>query len=141
YNVWIGTANGLNMYDVISKTITRLPLDLQPQKNFISALETDYDGNIWIGTRAGLKVYNPFSKIFIEQEYDVFTDSQLFSNYITTILIDSLTVWIGTYNNGLYKLNRKNNTLTKLDRKSTRLNSSHVKISYAVFCLKKKNNK
>src|SRR5690606_39469939 len=27
---------------------------------------------------------------------------------------------------------------TALDRKSTRLNSSHVKISYAVFCLKKK---
>src|SRR5690606_39500945 len=26
----------------------------------------------------------------------------------------------------------------KVDRKSTRLNSSHVKISYAVFCLKKK---
>src|SRR5690606_21930848 len=26
------------------------------------------------------------------------------------------------------------------DRKSTRLNSSHVKISYAVFCLKKKTN-
>src|SRR5437870_13065163 len=26
------------------------------------------------------------------------------------------------------------------DRKSTRLNSSHVAISYAVFCLKKKNN-
>src|SRR5437868_11997427 len=30
--------------------------------------------------------------------------------------------------------------LTDLDRKSTRLNSSHVSISYAVFCLKKKNN-
>src|SRR5258707_10792840 len=28
-----------------------------------------------------------------------------------------------------------------LDRKSTRLNSSHANISYAVFCLKKKNNK
>src|SRR5438067_9974918 len=27
-----------------------------------------------------------------------------------------------------------------LDRKSTRLNSSHVSISYAVFCLKKKKN-
>ena len=27
-----------------------------------------------------------------------------------------------------------------LDRKSTRLNSSHVVISYAVFCLKKKKN-
>src|SRR5207249_8655196 len=29
--------------------------------------------------------------------------------------------------------------LQGLDRKSTRLNSSHVSISYAVFCLKKKN--
>src|SRR5690349_22826000 len=30
--------------------------------------------------------------------------------------------------------------LRRPDRKSTRLNSSHVEISYAVFCLKKKNN-
>src|SRR3989442_6111945 len=30
--------------------------------------------------------------------------------------------------------------LKALDRKSTRLNSSHVRISYAVFCLKKKKN-
>src|SRR5699024_11269419 len=29
--------------------------------------------------------------------------------------------------------------LSRKDRKSTRLNSSHVSISYAVFCLKKKN--
>src|SRR5215469_17598135 len=31
--------------------------------------------------------------------------------------------------------------LTQEDRKSTRLNSSHVEISYAVFCLKKKKKK
>src|SRR5690625_7019625 len=30
-------------------------------------------------------------------------------------------------------------TPNEADRKSTRLNSSHVAISYAVFCLKKKN--
>src|SRR5947209_11939349 len=30
--------------------------------------------------------------------------------------------------------------LIKSDRKSTRLNSSHANISYAVFCLKKKKN-
>src|SRR3712207_7331420 len=29
----------------------------------------------------------------------------------------------------------------QVDRKSTRLNSSHANISYAVFCLKKKKNK
>src|SRR5438874_7343622 len=30
--------------------------------------------------------------------------------------------------------------IAAVDRKSTRLNSSHVEISYAVFCLKKKKN-
>src|SRR5262245_64134132 len=37
----------------------------------------------------------------------------------------------------------KNNQIMeiKADRKSTRLNSSHLGISYAVFCLKKKKNK
>src|SRR5256885_11837855 len=34
----------------------------------------------------------------------------------------------------------KRTTTICLDRKSTRLNSSHLVISYAVFCLKKKNN-
>src|SRR5690554_7149051 len=33
-----------------------------------------------------------------------------------------------------------NTRCVKGDRKSTRLNSSHVRISYAVFCLKKKIN-
>src|SRR5438874_10024227 len=33
----------------------------------------------------------------------------------------------------------KGDTVHLEDRKSTRLNSSHVEISYAVFCLKKKN--
>src|SRR5438552_10854277 len=33
---------------------------------------------------------------------------------------------------------RRNDRLAKTDRKSTRLNSSHQIISYAVFCLKKK---
>src|SRR5699024_12396276 len=37
------------------------------------------------------------------------------------------TKTIPVFNGGVYK-----------DRKSTRLNSSHVSISYAVFCLKKK---
>src|SRR4051812_49472855 len=34
-----------------------------------------------------------------------------------------------------------NNVWAALDRKSTRLNSSHMSISYAVFCLKKKKKK
>src|SRR5690554_6976686 len=36
---------------------------------------------------------------------------------------------------------RQSTSLKYADRKSTRLNSSHVRISYAVFCLKKKKKK
>src|SRR5690606_39637088 len=42
---------------------------------------------------------------------------------------------------GLPRLPSPHTLRHALDRKSTRLNSSHVKISYAVFCLKKKNKK
>src|SRR5690625_6651489 len=38
----------------------------------------------------------------------------------------------------VYDLINQTDWLKKGDRKSTRLNSSHVAISYAVFCLKKK---
>src|SRR2546430_10862326 len=46
----------------------------------------------------------------------------------------------GTSRCGRYvrKSNRKVAGKVKKDRKSTRLNSSHSQISYAVFCLKKK---
>src|SRR5690625_663077 len=39
------------------------------------------------------------------------------------------------------RLKKTTPVFTGIDRKSTRLNSSHVAISYAVFCLKKKNKK
>src|SRR3989442_10969963 len=46
---------------------------------------------------------------------------------------------IGTANPDAVNLGRRNHRLDRgKDRKSTRLNSSHVRISYAVFCLKKK---
>src|SRR5437773_5594730 len=41
---------------------------------------------------------------------------------------------------GVVPLERESQTGPRRDRKSTRLNSSHITISYAVFCLKKKKN-
>src|SRR5204863_1338240 len=51
---------------------------------------------------------------------------------------------IGIIEAGLCKtvaIFRAMNGYSQVDRKSTRLNSSHVEISYAVFCLKKKKEK
>src|SRR5690606_40103380 len=52
----------------------------------------------------------------------------------------SLAISIILFEGGLTLKRSEIKTLgPTIDRKSTRLNSSHVKISYAVFCLKKKN--
>src|SRR5947199_6459956 len=58
-----------------------------------------------------------------------------------------LVVWDGNQDPGEYAVlaqhlaGRGRKALVAGDRKSTRLNSSHLGISYAVFCLKKKNKR
>src|SRR5690242_21233979 len=48
----------------------------------------------------------------------------------------------GTLSGLIDSQSHQNDVLVQVkDRKSTRLNSSHMSISYAVFCLKKKKNK
>src|SRR5690606_40438268 len=48
-------------------------------------------------------------------------------------------MWHSSFTEQYYRIygNTGNSYTNSRDRKSTRLNSSHVKISYAVFCLKK----
>src|SRR5690625_6261224 len=54
------------------------------------------------------------------------------------VLICFIAIFIGI-GPAVEYMDTRNFTEPALDRKSTRLNSSHVAISYAVFCLKKKN--
>src|SRR5690349_23412111 len=58
-----------------------------------------------------------------------------------TTLFRSIGDWDATLRGDFY---HQTKTFARIwnteDRKSTRLNSSHVEISYAVFCLKKKSN-
>src|SRR5690348_17966195 len=71
----------------------------------------------------------------------LFPYTTLFRSFDSTHLCGACTVEIREY---LAEIARRGNmeffTQTE-DRKSTRLNSSHPSISYAVFCLKKKKKK
>src|SRR5690606_40314181 len=54
--------------------------------------------------------------------------------FFTAIKVSNVSVTLAVLSTGAFFAS----ILEPIDRKSTRLNSSHVKISYAVFCLKKK---
>src|SRR5690606_41281461 len=60
----------------------------------------------------------------------------LYDNVGTELIGNYLCVVISNKKKNIYS-----EKVNVVDRKSTRLNSSHVKISYAVFCLKKKKRK
>src|SRR5690606_40090740 len=82
-------------------------------------------------------------------EYDVVTDeARAFHSSYFEMLGEQgwpgLFLWLWLQGLGVWQMERLRwffgRRKVAEDRKSTRLNSSHVKISYAVFCLKKKNN-
>src|SRR2546426_7260903 len=73
----------------------------------------------------------------------LFPYTTLFRSVMARDLDDHIILW----NSGMQKmygwtrneaLGKISHALLQTDRKSTRLNSSHLVISYAVFCLKKK---
>src|SRR5690625_1197859 len=98
-----------------------------------------------LGFSINQKIENPRMIAMLEERQfpKVYTES-LFNIQTTTanLDIDSPYTAFPVENKDLFK-----DGLTTVvpiigrDRKSTRLNSSHVAISYAVFCLKKKKNK
>src|SRR5690606_40780499 len=80
---------------------------------------------------------------FPDNTYGIESASQKFFNTKTRLLnLSQAATLVGTlkanngYNPRLYpeRSQQRRDLVIQLDRKSTRLNSSHVKISYAVFC-------
>src|SRR5690606_41294700 len=91
----------------------------------------------------------PYTTLFRSAVYEDFFEDVTVKDYTFKRSFKMSEVIYITYNNEKFTsfLNGMFTDYTELfsrmvemkDRKSTRLNSSHVKISYAVFCLKKKN--
>src|SRR5699024_5010291 len=74
----------------------------------------------------------------IWDEHDMSSADDELSNIIKEHEISEIVVGLPKHMNGSLG---ERGEISQIDRKSTRLNSSHVSISYAVFCLKKKKKK
>src|SRR5690606_41669816 len=98
------------------------------------------DGTVvWVsGVRASCFVYVTCIYMLIPLFY---LKQQATAETYTLSLHDALPIWRGGHRMSVAGSRCVQDNIARTasqDRKSTRLNSSHVKISYAVFCLKKK---
>jgi len=68
-NIWMGTKDGLNVYNTISQEFTHYASNISNQgtiiDNEIKALLYDQNSNLWIGTAKGLMQYDPIKRKFI----------------------------------------------------------------------------
>ena len=95
------------------------------KENFIEEAQRPLDGVIARQTRLSLDIKN------MSQE-QIKEDKRFIDNYFSRL--DQMVKLVG------YTIVGVEAVAPEKDRKSTRLNSSHRCISYAVFCLKKKNH-
>src|SRR2546430_5257977 len=73
--------------------------------------------------------------------YTTLFRSNAFMKSVDTKLLGRKTYEVSLRMGAKFDAQSRSIVFARQDRKSTRLNSSHSQISYAVFCLKKKKNK
>src|SRR5207302_9103956 len=92
---------------------------------------------------SNLIIFIILSCLHLHYTYFFFFTDPATTEIYTLSLHDALPIYLPEVELDLVEMLRQIDGFKKIDlpaedRKSTRLNSSHVKISYAVFCLKKK---
>src|SRR5690606_40394029 len=100
-----------------------------------ASASNEYDLRAFNVPRGSVKVYAGSQELIEGVDYEV--NYGLGKVRITNSAYTGpgVNIRVSYEDQGLFNLNRKNMVGLRADRKSTRLNSSHVKISYAVFCL------
>src|SRR3989442_4304409 len=105
--------------------------------------KVDWDGKVnklFVNDLVLIKLLNDFKKTFIPKFQNRLKNEVPWLNATLKKMIkkrNNLYKRLTKSGQSYFKVKYKQ-MRNKVDRKSTRLNSSHVRISYAVFCLKKK---
>ena len=100
--LWFGTVDGLSRFNGTS--FVNFTVKDGMASNEVTACAQIGDGTIWFGHSDGkITIYSPVSQRFSKFQ----TDKRLGNSQITFIFEDTgHQIWIGTYDNGLYKYSR-----------------------------------
>ncbi len=138
-NLWAGTMNGLNHLNLQNKNVEQVKVPGNIRSGIISSLAADADGTIWVGSYDGLRLFNPITKNFHKLTLKESGETKLLATRITSLLIDSNIVWIGTYSNGLFKLDRNNNSVSRFSFEGKQF--SNYQADYILALYKDKANR
>jgi len=113
-DLWIGTDSGIYIYkeeldslSVLSTQNSNIASDI------VQCIHCDTNGIIWVGGDKGLSRYNPVTCKFSHITDNTHSGSKDIN--IATISEGlSETLWIGTWDRGLYVMDKKSNTLRKI---------------------------
>lgn len=106
--IWIGTYySGICFYDPVKNNFTKLYTDsLENFDNRVNKLYEDTEGNIWIATYRGIYKYYPAENYIENIKIKNNTGDVFFTHGILSLTQDKQNnIWIGTFGNGIYKLN------------------------------------
>jgi ligand-binding sensor domain-containing protein/signal transduction histidine kinase len=104
--IWIGTDNGLNLYDPVNNQFYRFKNNPKNEHSLsndvIYTIFEDMNHTLWIGTDYGLNFYDQTNDRFWHINHDPSNPNSLSNDLIRAIYKDeSGTVWVGTYGGGL----------------------------------------
>ncbi|MDG5798804.1 two-component regulator propeller domain-containing protein [Marinilabiliaceae bacterium ANBcel2] len=118
-DIWIGTfAGGVNLFSERIKPFGNMGIGLEPKKslqsNIINAIY-DIGDYIWIGTEQGLNKYNKKEGAVDTVDLDVPVTNKLESTHKCIYALEKDkkdNLWVGTYNGGLHRYNKKTDSFT-----------------------------
>lgn len=90
-DVWIGTISGLNVFNLLTKSVTNYSTANGLPDNTVRSIASDDAGNIWIATRNGLCCYNKKTALF-----SLFNENEsLNTNQLTALAFNNHYLFIG----------------------------------------------
>jgi len=136
--IWVGTTIGLFKFDPSTENLTAFQANLSNNNmlssGYITDISKDQNGDLLIGTLIGLNIYDyrkdKFQHITSESSKDGLS---LNNNFVSCLLVDNNSIWIGTEKGGINLLTPDFNifsNITSIDGNSAGISKNPVNSIY-----------